>query len=297
VILGIARQIFGLVALGILVYLVWASRESLLEITRSGDPLQLSAAVVAWSLMNLMSPALSAVIFRGRGHSLSYQTALDIHISNLPARYLPGGIWHTVGRIAGFKRLGIARRDITLFVLLENALALGVAFLFGGIVVAWYHDMEGWGLAAACAGAGGLALLVALPFILSYRIPKNGVRLRTRAYVSGIGVVALSWFVGAVAFVLYVTAFTELDVGAPLVEIAGIYLFSWGAGFVSVFAPQGIGVFEVIAGELLDSTESLKGTVALLAGFRLVILLADSLTWAIQKSLHGAYRLSREVGS
>ena len=296
-ILGIARQVFALVALGVLVYLVWDSRESLLEITRSGDPLQLAAAVVAWSLMNLMSPALSTVVFRGRGHSLSYQTAVDVHISNLPARYVPGGIWHTVGRIADFKRLGFGRHDITLFVFLENALAVGVAFLIGGSVLAWYQDVKAWGLAAACACAGGLALLVALPFILSYRIPENGRRFRMRAYVAGIGLVALSWCVGAAAFVLYVTAFAELDVGAPPIEIAGIYLFSWGAGFVSVFAPQGIGVFEVIAGELLGSTESLKNTVALLAGFRLVILVADSLTWAIQKSLHGAYRRSKQVGS
>lgn len=295
-ILGVVRRIFGFIAVGFLLYLVWDSRESLVETIRSGDSLRLMAAVIAWSVMHLMSPALSTVIFRARACPLSYQAAADIHISNLPARYLPGGIWHTVGRIAGFKRLGIGRRDIAIFVFLENALAVGVAFVLGGSVVAWYQDMEGWGLGALFAAAGGLTLLLLAPLILSHRVVKGDLGFKLQDYIAGIGVVALSWCIGAAAFILYVTAFPDLGLRTSPLETGGIYLFSWGTGFVSIFAPQGIGVFEVVAGELLGGAGPLKTTVALLVGFRLVILVADGLTWLAQQALYGLGRWSNETG-
>ena len=65
-----------------------------------------------------------------------------------------------------------------------------------------------------------------------------------------------------------------------MTEIAGTYLFSWGVGSLTVFAPQGIGVFETLAAGLLEATSGLGGGAALVAGFRLVVLLADLTAWA-----------------
>lgn len=296
-ILSVVRWIYTPVAIAFLLYLAWDGRASVFETFGSGDALQLPAAILTWSLMHLVAPLLPMVIFQARSHRLSYQTAADIHIANLPARYIPGGIWHTVGRIVAFKRLGIGRRDIAVFVFLENVLAVGVAFIVGGSLVAWYHGMEGWGVVAAFAAAGGLTLLLASPFILSHRLVKGDRRFELRDYLASIGVVALSWCVGAAAFVLYIDAFRELDLSTSPLETGAVYLFSWGVGFVSVFAPQGIGVFEVVAGELLSGAGSLKGTVALLVGFRLVIMVSDGLTWAVQQTLYGMHRLSKEFGS
>lgn len=295
-ILGVVRWIYTPVAIAFLLYFVWDGRESLLETFGSGDALQLPVAALSWSLLHLLAPLLPTVIFRARGHPLSYQTAADIHVANLPARYVPGGIWHTVGRIAAFKRLGIGRHNIAVFVFLENVLAVGVAFVIGGFLVAWYQGMEGWGLVAACASAGGLALLLASPFILSHRLVKGDRRFGLRDYLASIAVVVLSCCSAAAAFVIYVAAFPELDFPISPIETGAVYLFSWGVGFVSVFAPQGIGVFEVVAGELLSGAASLKSTVALLVGFRLVIMVSDSFTWAVQQTLYGVRRLSKEFG-
>lgn len=289
-ILAVARRIFAPVAIAFLLYFAWDGRESLLEMIRAGDPLQLPAAILAWSLMHLISPLLSMVIFRARSYSISYQTAADIHIANLPARYVPGGIWHTVGRIAGFKRHGIAQRDIGIYVFLENILAISVAFGVGGFLVASYHDLERWGLAGAFAAAGSLVLLMATPLILSYRVIQGNTRLKLVDYLASIGVVVVSWVLGAAAFIFYVSAFPAVDLGTSPLETAGAYLFSWGVGFVSVFAPQGIGVFEVMAAELLRGAAPLQDTAALLVGFRLVIMVADGLTWTARGVLSGIRR-------
>lgn len=275
----IVRRSFAAVAVAFLAYFAWDSRELLLDVLGSTQPLRLLTAVLVWSLMHLMSPLLSTLIFRARSYPLSYRTAAGIHIANLPARYVPGGIWHTVGRIAGFQDLGISQRDIGVFVFLENILAICVAFVIGGSVVAWFQNMQGWGEIAAFAVVGGLALLFASPFILSLRIIKDKGRFPARDFLGSVLVVAFSWCVGAAAFVIYLTAFPGLELQASPLETGGAYLFSWGVGFISVFAPQGIGVFEVVAADLMRGSSTLTGTAALLAGFRFIVLSADALAW------------------
>ena len=62
--------------------------------------------------------------------------------------------------------------------------------------------------------------------------------------------------------------------------MGGIYLFSWGVGFLSIFAPQGIGVFEFVASEFMQGPIGFMGFAALIGGFRVVILVADMITWS-----------------
>ena len=90
----------------------------------------------------------------------------------------------------------------------------------------------------------------------------------------------LSWCIAATAFVIYLSAFPGLTLQAGPLESAGAYLFSWGVGFISIFAPQGIGVFEVVAADLMRGAGTLMSVAALLAGFRLIVLAADATVWA-----------------
>ncbi len=106
-----------------------------------------------------------------------------------------------------------------------------------------------------------------------------------RYYIGSILVVMLTWCVASAAFVLFVSSFSALSLEMPILEIAAAYLFSWGVGFVAVFAPQGIGVFEVMAGELLRGSLALSGVAVLLAGFRAVIFTADLLAWLLGRLL------------
>ena len=284
-ILHVAKRIFLPIALAFLAYFAWESRELLVDVVRSARPSMLAVAVLAWMLMHALSPLLSLLIFRARNVPLSYRTAARIHIANLPARYLPGGIWHTVGRIAGFRDMDIGRRDISIFVFLENALAICVAFVIGGSLLAANRGLDGWGQIAALSAVGGAVFLLASPFILSLRVIQGDERFPTRDFVAVTIVTAISWCVGATAFVIYLSAFPGLLLQAAPLETAGAYLFSWGVGFISIFAPQGIGVFEVVAADLMRGTSNLMSVAALLAGFRLVVLAADVTVWAALRAL------------
>jgi UPF0716 family protein affecting phage T7 exclusion len=57
------------------------------------------------------------------------------------------------------------------------------------------------------------------------------------------------------------------------------YLFSYVVGFVSIFAPQGIGVFEAVYSELASSELPRTQLMIFVAGFRVLLMLSDMLTW------------------
>jgi hypothetical protein len=241
--------------------------------------MMLAAAVIVWMLMHALAPLFSMLVFRARNVPLSYGVAARIHIANLPGRYIPGGIWHTVGRIVSLRDVDIGKRDISIFVFLENALAGCLAFVIGGSLLASIRGLDAWGQIAALSAVGGAVFLLASPYVLSLRVIQGAERFPIRDFIIITAVASLSWCVAATAFVTFVAAFPGLELGAGPIEIAGAYLFSWGVGFVSIFAPQGLGVFEVVAADLMRGDSTIMSVAALLAGFRLVILAADAIAF------------------
>lgn len=237
--------------------------------------------------MHALAPLFSMLVFRARNVRLSFGTAAKIHISNLPARYIPGGIWHTVGRIVSFREMELSQRDISIFVFLENSLAACLAFVIGGLLISITRGFDAWGQIAAMSAVGAAVFLAASPLILSLRIIRAEKRFPVGDFMTITVVAATSWCVAATAFVIFVAAFPGLELGAKPIEIAGAYLFSWAVGFVAIFAPQGIGVFEVVAAELMSPAGTFMSVAALFAGFRLVILTADATVWLVFKAISG----------
>ena len=152
------RTLFTPVAIVSLVYFGWQSREQIGAMLVGAHVGFLVLAVIAWSAVTVAAPSLAWLVFRSLGNDMSYAEAARIHISNLPARYVPGGIWHTVGRAAGFRRAGVGSGHIAVFVFLENVLAAGVAFVIGGTALAAFRGLQGWGLIGSVAA--GVSLLL-----------------------------------------------------------------------------------------------------------------------------------------
>jgi hypothetical protein len=88
--------------------------------------------------------------------------------------------------------------------------------------------------------------------------------------------------IASTSFVLYYSSLTSQTLNiSEIIHTAASYLFSWGVGYISVFAPQGIGIFEIVAGKMLILPISIGGAIAFIAGFRIVSLAADSLTFML----------------
>jgi hypothetical protein len=274
------RRLFGPLALLFLALAAYASADLALELLRRADRSRLLAACGVWTLLHLLAPLGAARTLSALGSPVGYRRALDIHVRRLPARYLPGGIWHTVSRLADLRQDGVPAARLAGLAVTENLLPLATALALGGLALLF----AGWREPLApVALAAGLAALLLPPLLV--RAGRLRGRLPTLAPWLGIALVyALFWIGAAFAFWLYWSAFPAPAAALPL-HVAGAYLLAWSAGFLMLFAPQGLGVFEVAIAAQLGTHLPWVGAAVLAAGFRVVMLVADGLAWALRRPI------------
>ncbi len=273
------KFIFTPLSMCVIGWFIWQARSSLNSIVKEGQWLLLLLAVLLWMISNLIAPLVSVYIFQTRNTEITWLNCLKIHCSRLPAKYLPGGIWHSFGRANDYYRLGHDMKKIGVYFVMENFLLLIVTLgMSAGLV---QHFIE----------TSSLRLLVqSLPLlmVIGLLLFPSGIRffLKKRepfvfgSYVKAVITLAVYWCIVGLTFACYISAFTALGLNASLLEMAGIYIFSWSMGYLALFAPQGIGVSEFVAGSLLTQGNQVGQIVAFMMGFRLLILVADLASWA-----------------
>jgi hypothetical protein len=277
--LRVARLALGPVALGFLGLLAWRSRESLATLLKDADGIFLGFSLAAWVAAHFVSPLFVRLVLGRSTGAVGYRLAFRIHAQNLPARYIPGGIWHTVGRVTDLHRAGVTSGRLAAFVFLENSLAASVTLGIGGMAVWYMRPLDGWGGLGFLGVIGGVSGLAISPYLVNRWILRGRDSIRFREYLRCVAAVSFFWIFASVAFVSYLCAFPTMACMRSWLFTAGAYLFSWGVGFLAVFAPQGLGVFEVVLGSLLASPLPLGTVTALVAGFRIVVMVADVLVW------------------
>ena len=278
-VLAWVQSLFTPVALAFLAYFVWLAREDLSSLLIEASLPLLVISVVAWSLFNIVTPLLAVIMFRSCGLELKWSQAFAVHAARLPARYVPGGVWHTVGRVMDYSRQGVRPRHLTAFVLLENGLAAAVALAVGGAAVFLTADSDTFRILTLLSSIAGITALPVLWLVINKRILTPPERLSFSAFAVAAGLMAAIWITATFAFLTYLNAFPTSLGDYSHLEMGGIYLFSWGIGFLSIFAPQGIGVFELVSSKLMQSPIGFVGFAALIGGFRLVVLVADLSVW------------------
>ena len=83
------------------------------------------------------------------------------------------------------------------------------------------------------------------------------------------------------SFALFWSALDIPDPEGSLLLRLGTYLIAWSAGFVSIFSPQGIGVFELVVAWMMKGALPLASLAALVAGFRVLTLVGDVIAYGI----------------
>ena len=104
-----------------------------------------------WGLLHALSPVFATVVLNACGSGVTWYQAFQTHAARLPARYVPGGIWHTVGRVVDYREQGVATRHLTAFVVLENGLAAATTLAVGGAIVFSMRGADTLGTIAAVA--------------------------------------------------------------------------------------------------------------------------------------------------
>ncbi len=282
-ILQIVKLFYAPICLFFILYFAWTNRILLYPLFDFADFHFFIVSAVIWGALHLLAPLGPKIVFESLGISTHYKQLLEIHISRLPARYLPGGIWHTVGRLTDYHSIGISKKNLTLLVVIETFFPCLITFLLGGGYL-WLS-----GESAILSNIDGILALVSIcviimiPVITKWQLNSHVKESFIPLYLLLLLVTVLFWLIASTSFLFYYSSVSLNSSQMPLPHIAAAYIFSWGVGYISVFAPQGIGVFEVMAGKLMELPMTLGGAIAFLAGFRLVALAADSLVWLLYR--------------
>lgn len=277
-----SKLIFTPVAVIFLCYLAFQETGTISRLTGSANTWFLLISMLLWMIAQLVLPVFTMTVFRAWHHPIHYRKLLAIHCRRLPAKYIPGGIWHSVARTVDYANIGIGKKRLATYLVLEHILAAAVTLAIGGTIILSRPIELDWTFTViASATLISLIALIITPGVLRARIIGDGAGLGLCNYLASLGATWLFWILAASSFVLFIHAFDDISPANDPVLIGGVYMFSWGIGFISVFAPQGLGIFELVAGSLLNTQVSLGYLTTLLAGFRLIVLGADACAWGL----------------
>jgi glycosyltransferase 2 family protein len=221
--------------IAVVLYLV-NNFDSVIEQIQTVSPLRLLAAAGGLILGRLLLVEQARRATTLVGWTPTYRRMLFIRAVSELGKYLPGGIWHYVGRTGFYRAGGLSLKDSGKAVLIENlwmALASGLVGLLFCLI---------YFLGTAALFVNLLLLVIGL---LALRILSRllGTHLNWQAALTTLLLQLAIWSVlGMSLWVLVPNA----DPPADFALVVGAFCLSWVIGFLVFFAPSGIGVREVV---------------------------------------------------
>ena len=282
-IIVVCKYIYTPLILACIIFYVFQNSALLTDLFSKSRPVFLISAVLLWASLHLLAPLSPQLILRSLGYSLPYKELLKIYISRLPARYIPGGVWHTVGRLADYHSSGVTKRHLSFLAFFDTLFPIPVTLCIGGTLLwIWSPGTQTDSLVMTCSIFSCIVLLSPF-FIFKWVTIVNNAQIKaTLLYLYMLLLAFIFWFLAATSFLFYFHSVAIPESSQhSIFAVAGAYIFAWGAGYIAIFAPQGIGVFEVVAGKLINLPMSLGSSVAFLAGFRLIALMADFIIYSL----------------
>lgn len=285
--LRFTRATFEILLIVFFVAYAFHHRGRVVDIVSNLSLTSLVGCMVIYSLSHLWASASTARLLYLVRQRRPFLEILGIHINRLPAKYLPGGIWHTLGRGADLVGRGVDKRCVTQVLLLEQLLAIWWSGLLGlTLGVAAFPEAR---FTAVLLAAVWVAVGAGLFFLLRWRFPLLAAAA-ARLDVSLI--YAAGWACLAAAFTVFL--YSGNAVNETIIRTVASYLVSWMIGAVALFSPQGLGVFEFSMVKLLPSPRFHNADFLWYIGsYRIVVLLADLAAWGIGRALATVWNAKR----
>lgn len=218
-----------------------------------------------------------------------YPEILGVYGLSSLGKYLPGGIWHFVGRFGIYKMNGLSAKASTRSMILENIWLLSSA-LAAGVIGVFLSRFDLIANLLSIPDEKWLAIILTIvilalwitALIIVHKIMQKytSQQIPKVARVAFIGL--LLWtFIGGSFFVM----FNEFPFSSAPLFIGG-YAVSWAVGYIAVFAPGGLGVREAVLALVFSSITSVD-LIAVYAAMNRII-------WVIAEVLFGLFGMSQK---
>lgn len=264
-------------------WLAWGRREELGLLVAGARPGFLVAALAVGGVQLAVNAAFWRSALAALGEPVAHRAVLGVSARSLLARYIPGSVWYAVGRGVLLNKRGVGKRALAATAGLEAALSVATGLALGVALLLAVDRLPGGlaGLAVWCALAAAAVSPPAVNLglrLLARRHGGQAQRISWPRFVVLLGWMVAFWLGAAGMFVLYLHAFPQVTVAT--VEAAGAFMVAWVVGFFAVFAPQGLGVFEVAVATILAG-EPFAALALVVAAYRGLTLVRDLLAVGI----------------
>ena len=213
------------------------------------------------------------------GIKLTSAESFSINAVSQLGKYVPGNIWHLVGRVAVYRRFGLSNRQGSGVLVVENVALLlsGICVGFGALADLAFRldrfasplEVQALGLAAVAGTVLWLGIVPSVQWLVGgrytflRRLPRGPILWGCLGLWTAFGV-----------------GFTALlprgDISlAAFLAATGTFSLAWVVGNLAPFAPAGIGVREVVIVALLAPRVGTATALGIAAGSRLVWTTAE----------------------
>ncbi|WP_162315556.1 hypothetical protein [Pseudoxanthomonas yeongjuensis] len=211
-----------------------------------------------------------------------YSRTLSSYVNRLPARFIPGGIWHSLARYADIHDEIQASAGHLARLLLADmvAIATGAALASGALGLALFDGgAPATRLAILMMACGGVGCFS--PLLL---FPNQHRRSRIIHWIIAVFLLGLVWVGVGVAFTVVAKAFGEPFFTCPSTALVTTYTTAASVGNFAIFAPQGWGVTDAVFALLQPCPIQLAALLSAILALRLVTIVADIATWSIGRA-------------
>lgn len=297
-----AKLLWAGAMVALLGWYLWAHWSDFAASARNLGVVAIMLSVGALLLGKVVLAEISRLALTIFGVKIGLWLSFSIYSLSQLGKYLPGSIWHFVGKVMLYTANGLPARQGAKLLVLENYWLLGAAATVG--------VMGSFGRLLTLAGLERFAMPeigigVAFAVLVLWAV---ALWLGTRAFGHWTVKVEIPlpriFLLGLLAWVLFGVSFwallpAEHRVLATLPLASGAFALGWAGGYVAIFAPAGIGIREAIITVLLSELMLVPEAVAVAALSRLVwtvteIVLGAPAAWCLGPAIDN-FRDSKSV--
>ena len=243
---------------------------------QSVEPGRIAAAGSVFAVVHILIASAFHQLQISLGVRKTYFESIDSYLRRLPARYIPGGVWHSASRYVDIHaENSVAGRDITRIFVVENGV-VGATGLILAATAAWAVLGSSPAYLAPIMMTVGIALCATL--FAAKSLTRTTVLWPMAA--AGTALMSLEWIVASVAFAIFASGLGPTS-NCALPVLGSSYLIAAVTGFMALFAPQGWGITEAVFSFLQPCGSSALVGVTAIAGFRLLAFIADVLLFSV----------------